>query len=188
MNPTKSNIALILAFLMGLVLSGTANAADRSTPKNALLSLVSAVESGNSKEYLETFQFATNEMKFKQVLERSIQACGKLKIAVQKFGTNATVLPPFPISLPRTAVERSTEKIVGNNAFVDVGKTQPIEMIKEGASWKITVAGFFHRDAESLSPMVAAFAEGLERAGDGIIQGKYKSINQAFEAMKRGGK
>jgi hypothetical protein len=166
-------------------------AADRTTPKGALLLMSQAMESGDANGYVESFAFSTaDELKLKATLEGLVAANARFKRALSdKFGADAAnrVFPTLPLVVPSDVVNSATEKIEGDSAGVTIlgGKGgRPIQFTKTNDEWKMAADGFWHLNAKVMNDILGRAIKALEETGAEIPLDKFKAPIEAVDKMK----
>jgi len=166
-------------------------AVDRSTPKGSLLAVSRAIETGDTKLFLESFSFVSpDDDVVKGTLERLITVMSEYRrTAIERFGAESAgaSFPSLPFKLPVEKLQAAKETINGDTAEVLFDtRERPIVLTRLKGQWKTTLGDMFHLSAAALNQEGTALIAAFERVSAGIRAGDYATAMDAAQAAHGG--
>ncbi len=165
-------VAGVVALLaVGVMLVGCGGGG-ASTPQAAFDGMIAAAKSGNKDAWLASFDKETKEAITE--LEKLAKEMGT-KQAGEK-GEN-----PGDLMKEMKEAKGANLKVEGDKATMDVtmgGETQPVQFVKEGGAWKVSIP-----ELKAAVAMMKAFKGMGEGMMKGMGEAMEKGMKGAFEKM-----
>jgi hypothetical protein len=160
---------------------------DLSTPKKAASTFAKGIEANDQKAVRAASTGGEEDYALFEILAGVVTANADLqKAATEKFGAEEGKKIGQPQESLTAKVDASQEKIEGDNATLSDGEgdKEPMKLKKTPDGWKIDLAQIPNREQiAQAKPLVAAMTKAMKDMTTEIRAGKYKTADEAQQAM-----
>jgi hypothetical protein len=160
---------------------------DLSSPKATAKTFASAMEAGDSAAARKCFDVKDEEQgkAIDAVVELGGASTKLAEAARKKFGDANKILQgdDSPVGMAKE-LESAEEKITGDTATLTPKSGRKMSLKKIGGEWKVDFAAMIGNEKmDKVVPMFKAMAKALTETADEIGAGKFKTADEAKEAM-----
>lgn len=164
---------------------------DLSTPKAAAVAFMRALESGEVRAIKAVTLGSDDDYRLMSAVASAMRATRDLqKAATDRFGKAGDGIVPGQSGDPVDEISESKVKETGDTALLarkeDPEGRSPLRLKKTDGQWKIDLAALpDKRQINQALPAMRATQRAMEQAAADIKAGKYKTADEAKEAVQK---